>query len=145
MAMKQQIIEAGGGQSYNWANDHICVKTTGDYAGGRVTMVEDTLKPGFCLACHYHKKMTEIFYILEGHVTFKFSDETVVATPGMTINIPPNINHEVVSEQGARLLTVFSPGGFDAYLEKMAAMTETQLADGGLMQTLAEQYDTWMV
>jgi len=46
-------------------------------------MVEDTLKPGFRLACHYHKKMT--------------------------------------------------------------AMSEAQYADGTLMQSLAEQYDTWMV
>jgi hypothetical protein len=83
MTMKQQVIEAGGGQDYDWANDHICVKTTCDHADGRITMVEDTLKPGFRLACHYHKKMT--------------------------------------------------------------AMSEAQYADGTLMQSLAEQYDTWMV
>jgi hypothetical protein len=40
---------------------------------------------------------------------------------------------------------VFSPGGFDRYLEKMAAMTEEQFADGALMRALAEEYDTWMV
>ena len=108
-------------------------------------MVEDTLKPGFHLACHYHKKMTEIFYILDGHVTFNFKDETVVASHGMTINIPPNVTHEVTSEKGARLITVFSPGGFDKYLEQMAGMTEAQFADAALMRSLAEQYDTWMV
>jgi quercetin dioxygenase-like cupin family protein len=145
MSLKQQVIESGGGPSYDWSNDHIRVKTTCDHAEGRVTMVEDTLKPGFCLACHYHKKMTEIFYILGGEVTFKFEDETVVATRGMTINIPPNVIHEVTSEKGARLLTVFSPGGFDKYLEEMAAMTAEQFADAALMKKLSEQYDTWMV
>ncbi len=108
-------------------------------------MVEDRLKAGFYLARHYHKKMTEIFYLLEGQVTFSFEDETVVASQGMTINIPPHITHEVKSEKGARLLTVFSPGGFDKYLKEMAAMTEGQFADGDLMRTLAEKYDTWMV
>ena len=142
--VKQQVIESGGGPSYDWANDHICVKTTCDHADGRVTMVEDTLKPGFHLARHYHKKMTEIFYVLEGQVTFNFDDEKVVAVRGTTINIPPNVTHEVVSEKGARLITVFSPGGFDKYLEKMAAMTRAQFEDGALMRTLAEQYDTWM-
>jgi hypothetical protein len=62
----------------------------------------------------------------------------------MTINIPPNVTHEVISAIGARLITVFSPGGFDKYLEEMAAMTEAQFADGVLMRTLAERYDTWM-
>ena len=143
--MKQQVIESGGGESYDWANDHICVKTTCAHADGRVTVVEDTLKPRFHLACHFHQKMTEIFYLLEGQVTFKFEDETVVAGRGTTINIPPNVIHEVISEKSARLITVFSPGGFETYLEAMAAMTELQFADGALMQGLAEQYDTWMV
>ena len=145
MTMKQQVIEAGGGRSYDWSNDHICVKTTCDHADGRVTMVEDTLKPGFHLACHYHKNMTEIFYVLDGDVTFNFKDESVVASTGSTINIPPNVTHEVVCQNGARLITIFSPGGFDNYLEEMAAMTEAQFADKALMQKMAEQYDTWMV
>jgi quercetin dioxygenase-like cupin family protein len=145
MEMKQQVLESGGGPDYDWANDHICVKTASDHADGRITVVEDTLKPGFHLARHFHKKMTEIFYVLEGEVTFNFDDESVVASRGMTINIPPNVIHEVISEEGGRLITVFSPGEFDKYLAEMAAMTETQFADGVLMRTLAEQYDTWMV
>ncbi len=143
--MKQQVIESGGGPSYDWANDHICVKTTCDHAEGRVTVVEDTLKPGFRLARHYHKKMTKIFYLLEGEVVFNFKDQTTVATRGMTINIPPNVIHEVTSKDGARLITVFSPGGFDRYLLEMSGMTEAQFADPELMRKLAEQYDTWMV
>ena len=145
MKTRQQVIESGGGPSYDWANDHICVKTTCDHADGRVTVVEDRLKPGFHLARHYHKKMTEIFYLLDGQVIFHFADQTVVASRGMTINIPPSVTHEVMSENGARLITVFSPGGFDRYLAEMAAMTEAQFADAALMRKLAEQYDTWMV
>jgi len=145
MKMMQEVIPSGGGPSYEWANDHICVKCTSRHAEGRVTVVEDRLKPGFHLACHYHKKMTEIFYILEGRVTFKFKDETVVAELGMTINIPPNVTHEVSSKDGARLITVFSPGGFDKYLAELARMSEAQLSDDKLMRGLAEKYDTWMV
>ena len=95
MTMKQQVIEAGGGRSYDWSSDHICVKTSCDHSDSRLTMVEDTLKPGFHLGFHYHKTMTEVFYVLEGDMTFNFEDETVVASPGMTINIPPNVTHEV--------------------------------------------------
>jgi len=64
--MKQQIIARGGGTPYDSSKDHISVKTTVDLTEGRVTVVEDTLKPGFDLARHYQKRMTEIFYILEG-------------------------------------------------------------------------------
>jgi quercetin dioxygenase-like cupin family protein len=67
--MKQHIVPAGGGQDYDWSNDHVYVKTPRSMTEVRVTVVEDTLKPGFDLARHYHKKMVEIFYVLHGEVT----------------------------------------------------------------------------
>lgn len=141
--MKQQIINPGQGQEYDWTKDHIFVKTALDLTAGRVTLVEDTLKPGFHLARHYHREMTEIFYILEGEVEFKFDDGSVVATPGTTVNVPPRNWHEVSSEQGGKLLTIFSPGGFDKYLAEMAVLTDTQASDEKFMTSLAEKYDTW--
>ncbi len=144
--MKQQIIPAGKGQDYDWSNDHVYVKSAQELTDGRVTVVEDTLKPGFDLARHYHKKMTEIFYILEGEVAFKFDElpEPVVATRGMTLNIPPHVWHHVRSPKGATLLTIFSPGGFDRYLSEMAPLSPEQFADAAFMTALAEKYDSWM-
>ncbi len=142
--MKQQIVAAGQGQNYDWSNDHIYLKTAQDLTGGRVTVIEDTLKPGFHLARHYHKQMVEIFYILEGEIRFQFDDETVIALPGMTINIPPNTWHDVICEKGGKLITIFSPGGFDLYLQALASMTKEQFADAAVMTRLAEKYDTWM-
>ena len=142
--MKQQILGPGEGTNYDWSNDHIYVKTTVDFAAGRITVVEDTLKPGFHLPRHYHKEMTEVFYILEGEVEFIFDDETVVATAGTTINIPPMVMHEAICKSGAKMLTVFSPGGFDTYLEEMASMTDEQLNDEAYLLAVGEKYDTWM-
>lgn len=142
--MKHQIIQAGQGTDYDWSNDHIFVKTAQQFTNGRVTLVEDTLKAGFHLARHYHKVMTEIFYILTGKIEFKFDDETIMTSPGMTINIPPNVWHEVSCPDGGKLLTIFSPGGFDDYLAELAGMSEEQFADAALMTRLAEKYDTWM-
>lgn len=88
--------------------------------------------------------MTEIFYILEGEIEFKFDNETVVATAGMTINVPPKIPHDVTCRNGGKLLTIFSPGGFDRYLAELPALSAEQLASEELMTTLAEKYDTWM-
>jgi quercetin dioxygenase-like cupin family protein len=143
--MKQKIIGWGQGQDYDWSNDHIFVKTAAALTNGRVTLVEDTLKPGFYLPRHYHKEMTEIFYILDGEIEFKFEDETVRATSGMTINVPPMIRHDVKCRNGGKLLTIFSPGGFDKYLAELATLSSAEFANKELMTTLAEKYDTWMV
>lgn len=143
--MNYEVILPGKGIEYEWSSDHIFVKTVGDLAEGRVSMVEDTLKPGFHLARHYHKKMTEIFYILEGEVSLIFDDENVVATVGTTINVPPNVWHEAKSENGARMLSVFSPAGFEDYLAQMKTMTDEQFADEAFMKALNEKYDIWNV
>ncbi len=143
--MKQQILLPGHGKSYEWSKDHVLVKTSVDLTDGRLTLVEDTLKPGFALARHHHKRMTEIFYVLDGGVEFVFDDERVNARPGTVINVPSNVWHEVKSPQGARLITIFSPGGFDRYLEELVALTEAQYADVDLMRGLSERYDIFEV
>ena len=141
--MDKQVLLIGEGIEYEWSSDHIFVKTSGLLTEGRASMVEDTLKPGFHLARHYHKKMTEIFYILEGELTLIFDDEIVVVTPGTTINIPPNVWHEAKSENGARMLSIFSPAGFEDYLAEMKTLTNEQFADDIFMAALNEKYDIW--
>ncbi|MEM7348389.1 MAG: cupin domain-containing protein [Chloroflexota bacterium] len=141
--MNKEIIKPGEGTEYEWASDHIFVKTNGTVTDGRASMVEDTIKPGFHLARHYHKQMAEIFYILEGELTLIFDDETVVATAGTTINVPPNVWHEAKSENGAKMLSIFSPAGFEDYLAEMKTLTDEQFADEAFMTALSEKYDIW--
>ena len=141
--MDYEIIQPGEGIEYEWSSDHIFVKTIGNLADRRVSMVEDTMKPSFHLGRHHHKQMTEIFYILEGELTLIFDDETVVASAGTTINIPPNVWHEAKSENGAKMLSIFSPAGFEDYLAQMKILTDEQFADEAFMQALNEKYDIW--
>ena len=138
---KQQIVLPGQGKSYDWSKDHVFVKSTHDLSDGRLTLVEDTLKPGFFLARHHHKKMIEIFYVLDGVVEFAFDDEKITATAGTTLNVPPDVRHEVKSPTGAKLLTIFSPGSFDEYLEELVVLTEGQYGDAAFMKNLSERYD----
>jgi quercetin dioxygenase-like cupin family protein len=138
---RQRIILPGQGKNYDWSQDHIYVKSTLDLSDGRLTLAEDQLKPGFFLKRHHHKKMIEIFYVLDGVVEFTFDDEVVTAQPGTTLNVPPDVWHEVRSTAGARMLTIFSPGGFDQYLEDLVVLTEAQYADTAFMRGLAERYD----
>ncbi len=141
--MKQEIIPPGKGIEYEWSSDYIFVKTIGRFSERRVSMVEDTLKPGFHLGRHHHKKMTEIFYVLEGEVTLIFDNETIVAAAGTTVNVPPNIWHEAKSENGARMLSVFSPAGFEDYLAHMKTLSDEQFADEAFMQALNQKFDIW--
>ena len=139
--MEPHILEPGQGDEFDWSQDHISVKTPAAMTDGRVTVVEDTLKPGFHLPAHRHRSMAEIFYILEGEVSFVFEDRSVVAPAGATITVPADTRHEVTSLAGARLVTIFTPGGFDRYLAELAALSPS--ADADSVRELGERYDIW--
>ncbi len=85
--------------------------------------------------------MVEIFHILEGEALFVFDHGTTIATAGMTISIPKDAWHEVSSANGARLLTIFTPGGFDHYLAELAALSETDIENESIVKALNSKYD----
>lgn len=64
----KELIRNGEGENYNYSQDHCFVKLSSRHTNGELCVVEDKLKPGFFLARHHHKIMTEVFYILEGEV-----------------------------------------------------------------------------
>jgi len=142
--MRHQVVPAGAGPDFDWTNDHMYVKTPVEMTDGRVTVVEDILKPGFHLPRHHHQAMTEIFFVLEGDATFVFDDETVLATVGMTVTVPPGVRHEMSCPGGARFITVFTPGGFDRYLAELASLSPAQMDDAGAIAALGERYDIWV-
>jgi quercetin dioxygenase-like cupin family protein len=142
--VKQRMIPAGGGENFGWSQERVYVEAPLELSDGRVTLVEDTLKPGFVLARHHHRSMVEIFYILDGSVTFTYDDDLVQATAGATVIVPPGVWHHVACPAGGRLLTLFTPGGFDHYLAELAALSPDQVADAATLDLLGQKYDIWM-
>ena len=138
-----QLIRRGGGRDYDYAMDHCFVKLASESTGGELSLVEDELKPGFKLARHHHKLMTEVFYVLEGEIAFTFDDETVTLARGDTLTVPPNVWHAAECKEGGRMLTIFKDGRFDAYLERLSTMTDEQFQDVGLMRSLGEAFDIY--
>lgn len=106
-------------------------------------MVEDTLKPGFHLARHHHKIMTEVFYMLEGEMELVFDDETVLLRAGDTITVPPKVWHEARCVEGGKMLTIFKNGQFDLFLEELSKLTEAEFSDPAFMQAVSAKYDIY--
>ena len=47
---------------------------------------------------HYHKKTTEIYYVLEGEGHLEIEKDKVPLKPGVSVLIPPNSLHRAVGE-----------------------------------------------
>lgn len=138
-----QFIPNGTGEDYDYSQDHCYVKLSSHDTKGELSMVEDTLKPGFYLARHHHKIMTEIFYILEGEVELIFDDQTIVGKPGDTITVPPNVWHAASCKAGGKMLTIFKNGQFDLYLERLTKMTDADFADAEKMAAVSAEFDIY--
>ena len=140
---EKEIIKNGEGKNYNYSQDHCFVKLSSHHTNGELSFVEDTLKPGFYLGRHHHKIMTEVFYILEGTVELIFDDETIIATKGDTITVPPNVWHAARCTEGGKMLRIFKNGQFDLYLEKLAQMADADFEDAELMASINAEFDIY--
>jgi len=139
----KEVIRKGEGDNYPYAQDHCFIKLSSHHTNGELSMVEDTLKPGFYLARHHHKIMTEIFYILEGEVELIFDDQTIISKAGDTITVPPNVWHAARCKEGGKMLSIFKNGRFDLYLERLSTMKDEEFADAEKMANISAEFDIY--
>lgn len=140
---EKEIIRSGEGENYNYSQDHCFVKLSSKNTNGELSFVEDKIKPGFFLARHHHKIMTEVFYILEGEVELIFDDESIICRPGDTITVPPNVWHAARCKKGGKMLTIFKNGQFDLYLERLSNMSDSDFADKDLVKLISAEFDIY--
>jgi mannose-6-phosphate isomerase-like protein (cupin superfamily) len=57
---------------------------------------------------HYHKRMTELYYVLEGEGHIELDGEVLPLSPGTAVLIKPGCRHRAVGE-GLRILNVPVP------------------------------------
>ena len=139
----KEITRKGEGENYDYAQDHCFVKLSSRDTNGELCLVEDTLKPGFHLARHHHKIMTEVFYMLVGELELIFDDETIMLREGDTITVPPNVWHEANCKDGGKMLTIFKNGEFDIFLEQLSTMNQQDFSNKELMKAFSAKFDIY--
>ncbi|MEZ5094853.1 MAG: cupin domain-containing protein [Nocardioides sp.] len=142
-ATGHHVCRAAEGTAYDWSNDSVRILSAARCSEGALTLVEDTLKAGFVLPRHHHRRMTETFYCLDGEAVFLFDDEQVTIGVGDVVTVPPRVHHGVASSGGARLLTIFTPGGFDRYLAEVADLVARAADDPAALIEIGHRYDIW--
>ena len=64
---------------------------------------------------HMHAANEELFYVIEGTVTFRVGDRHVHAAPGTFVRVPAGVTHDFENRTSERagVLNVLIPGGFE--------------------------------
>jgi mannose-6-phosphate isomerase-like protein (cupin superfamily) len=101
------------------------VKASAADTGGRYTLVEITAPPRLQAPLHVHYREDEGFYVLDGSVTIEVGDATVELGAGQHAYGPRDIPHRfTVGPDGARMLWVLAPGGFEELIEEASVPAE---------------------
>ena len=58
---------------------------------------------------HVHHSDDEAWHVLEGELTFRYSDRTETVTAGKTVFVPAGMPHTYTAGPGARYLIVLTP------------------------------------
>ncbi|MFC7227503.1 quercetin 2,3-dioxygenase [Salinirubellus salinus] len=108
---KPMIRHADEGETYNIFNGLAILKATAAETNGSFGLVEQRANAGMATPLHVHHSDDELFYVVEGQVTFHVDGEDLVAGPGDTVFAPHGVPHAFrVDEDGSRWLDVREGG-----------------------------------
>ena len=147
--MQRIDVPDGEGRRIRIRNGEILFKITGADTEGQVGIFEQTMQkddPG--PVPHFHKKTTEMFFLLEGALKFTLDGATQVVEQGGFVCVKPNTVHKF-SQHGpipTRFLIMFSPGGErEKYFEGLAAIaTRAGKPDRAELVSLMHEYDQFL-
>lgn len=102
---------------------------TGAETDGRYATIEATVLPGGGPPPHVHSREDETFYVLEGEITFRIGDESVVAKPGTFVHMPIGQPRAFKNEtdRAAKMLISFAPAGLEDYFFEVGRPLEGEL------------------
>lgn len=137
------LVHASDTTDY-WSRDALwSVLVSGERTRGDFTMIEQLMPRRNGAPLHVHERLHEYFYLLVGEIRFQTGDDVATAVAGSAVSIPPGTPHGfVVVSDTARVLNMYTPGGFDDRLAHLAtpATAKTLPPDGTVLDEItAEQ------
>jgi mannose-6-phosphate isomerase-like protein (cupin superfamily) len=105
------------------AERRINVLLRGGETGGRVALMDNAVAAGVEGPPLHHHDFDELFYVVEGELTFQLGDELVTRRRGELAFARRGAHHTFANLSGAdaRTLIVCTPAGFERYFDRMAA------------------------
>jgi mannose-6-phosphate isomerase-like protein (cupin superfamily) len=113
------FLPPGGGRSYQAGPMRAVFKADGEETDDRYCVSEWWLKAGDSgPGPHSHEDNVEIFFVIEGTMSFLAGNTWLDAPRGSFLRIPAGVTHDFEnrSTNRAGALNVFMPGGFEVMM-----------------------------
>ena len=101
--------------------EHIMFKVRSSETAQAMSVIEDTVEPGYGPPPHIHRDEHEIFYVVEGEFTFSLGGDAMSAPPGTIVTVPKGQLHtfqNVGASQGRLLAIVWPSVAFEKFVEE---------------------------
>lgn len=122
------VLGPAEGRSYLCGPMRAIFKADGAETGSRYSVSEWWVEPNrIGVGPHSHEANEELFYVIEGTMTFRVADRFVDAPAGSFLRIPAGMIHGFENRTAARagILNVFIPGGFEERMPDVVAWFDT--------------------
>ncbi len=116
------FLPPGGGRDYPMGRIRALFKADGDETGGAYSISEWWLEPHTQgPGAHSHEE-DDVFFVIEGTMTFLLGDRWLEAPAGSFLIAPGGMTHDFQNRSSARagLLNFSTPGGFEPNMPAIA-------------------------
>jgi quercetin dioxygenase-like cupin family protein len=108
----------------------VFIKVAGADTNDGLCCMFHTVPPMTGPPLHQHQREDELFYVIEGEVTFQIDGNRTLAKAGTTLFAPRLTVHafQNFTQSTARLLITLAPGGMDRMFVEASALTGENVA-----------------
>ena len=141
--MDVTVHQPGEGETVGGATT-VTIKATGEATNGSFYLGETLIEPGFPgPPPHRHKRLHDMFYVLDGTLTMRVGDETLDLEPGSFVCVPPGVVHTFSNPRDApvRFLNFNTPAGWENYMRDLAASLARGTPTQEEIGEIASRYD----
>ena len=124
---KSKIVLPEQGRSVTAGQAVYTFKVTGENSYGKFGLFEIRMNSGYGIKPHSHKELLEIFFVVEGKVTFLMGNEQVCLERGSIATIPKKNKHAFANPSGSQAIMhlMFCPAAKrEHYFEGLAEMAK---------------------
>ena len=122
----------------------VTIKATGKETNDSFYLGEGVFEPGFPgPPPHRHRRLHDMFYVLDGTLTMRLGDETLELEPGSFVCVPPGVVHTFSnpSDTAVKILNFNTPAGWENYMRDLAAALAGRTPTQEEIGQIASRYD----
>jgi len=144
MSSEAMMVTAGSARRIELHGTRMAYLLTGTQSKG-CSLFEVDVAPGFDTGAHWHTKIEEFVYVLEGTLAVHMADRVIQATTGNFVFVSPGTEHSIANcgAERARFLLGCLPPGHEEYFDGLAAiLARPGPPDSEAIAALRREHDT---